>query len=224
MISVIIVSDSSKPEFRQLTCGAIASAQTCDNVVKQIIVVETSGELYHYDGAESILMDGAFNYNKCLNIGYSIAKYDYLAFCNNDLVFYENCFSEIIKAFEAHPLLASQGAALPDNYHFKTYRIDPKKTWIVYGYEHVKHLSGWAIFTKRETINKIGLFDERFKFYYADNEYLRRLSNKNLKNALNTRAIIAHIGHATASTLPAHVQHDYTIGQAQIFNTIHGRK
>ena len=69
-------------------------------------VIETCRE-YEYKYATTILnIEKEFNYNKCLNIGTKYSNDQYIAYCNNDLLFHKDWAKNILHVFKAHEYLS----------------------------------------------------------------------------------------------------------------------
>lgn len=61
-------------------------------------------------------------------------------------------------------------------------------------------ITGSCMYIKRSTINKIGLLDEDYKFYYEDVDYCFRMKKANIKFACNHDVAIIHHGSASSTS------------------------
>jgi GT2 family glycosyltransferase len=62
-------------------------------------------------------------------------------------------------------------------------------------------LTGWCIFVKRDIFNIVGLLDEQFDFWYADNDYGRTLLKHRITHALIGTSKVDHLGNQTHNAL-----------------------
>jgi len=102
----------------------------------------------------------------------------------------------MLKAMESEHLLSA--SPLCPKTQGATFKTGPN---IDYGYSNAKHLSGWCIFTDRFLYEIIGLIDEDFPFWFADNAYAEQLKKHNVKHALIRNSWVEHKGSRTLKTL-----------------------
>ena len=170
-LSVVIVGDVS----RQITRDCVESLGDCQTIIEP------------FDG----------NYNRSLNRGYKKAEHDYIAFCNNDLIFTPGWFDKLLPHFNEYDSLSPYCP------------LTHKKWWknklpsgIVEGFTIGKILAGWCFVMKRKTYIKIGSFDEDVDFWYSDDIYADQLKFHGLKHALVCDSYVMHKGSSTLTELP----------------------
>jgi GT2 family glycosyltransferase len=164
------------------------------NVDFEILLVESNKDsLYKYpiDQVSIITPKSDFNFHKFLNIGVEQAKGDYLILSNNDVVFDVNWLIEINKVIADNPNILSFSPLDPKAN--KTPKVTLENNSYILGYQIQKHITGWCIITHKKVFNSIQKLDERFEFYYADNDYAMQLQKYNIKHALVTNAIVHHL-------------------------------
>lgn len=218
-VDIIFLSCGRTNELQMLTNNAIASlldSQSVEVIKFNILVVESFKELepYQYPNSKTIYPKSRFGFNRYVNIGIKSTKNKFLCICNNDLLFEKNWASEILKQFEQDDSLYSASPYCPISHppiNIKSH------SGPLYGYEVRKQLVGWCIFVKRDLISKIGLFDPRYRFWYADNDYSQTLSKFSIKHALVTSSIVIHLGSATLETRSVKDQYRLTIGEKYYF-------
>lgn len=160
----------------------------------EIIIVESNKsylDIAKYPSNINVIVPNeVFNFHKFLNIGIESATGNYLALCNNDLIFHENWFSEILKISENHPsILSFSPVANPAEIK--------SNSGFTLGYKVRTHIMGWCIVVKKEIFDKIGMLDETFDFYYADNDYAQVLIKHNIKHALVKACYVEHLDKKT---------------------------
>ena len=89
----------------------------------------------------------------------------------------------------------------------KLYRVLPKKVrgeWLLHRHwdharkRHIQSVCGAAILAKREMINDVGAFDERFHMYGEDVEWCRRIIRKGWHLVFEPGAEVVHFGGQSA--------------------------
>jgi glycosyltransferase involved in cell wall biosynthesis len=191
LVTTIFLSRTATQKTFEMTLEAITSLQksiSSENL--EIILVEsnpeylTSGFEYPAD-VRVILPNEPFNFHRFLNFGIQQSKGDYLVLSNNDVVFHPQWMEEILKVSQAHPEIVS---------------FSPSGKWIEHpqqdyqlGYKVMQQIKGWCLVVKKEVFDVIGLLDETFSFYYADNDYAMTLKYFNLKHALVYRSYVEHL-------------------------------
>ncbi|HEU4497103.1 MAG TPA: glycosyltransferase [Flavobacterium sp.] len=197
LLSVILLSKTdSQPLFQMtLECiNSIAASEIKGNF--EIIIIESNKNFlesgFRYpDFVNVIIPEEKFNFHKFLNIGISNSKGDFIALCNNDLIFKPNWFNEIEQISKRYPSVLSFSPTQ------ECYAEGNKK--VEFGYKVRRHIQGWCIVVKKEIFNKIGLLDETFDFYFADNDYALTLKYHNLRHALVLSSQVLHLEKKSTS-------------------------
>ena len=58
--------------------------------------------------------------------------------------------------------------------------------------QHPSCLVGWCICVTRDTISRVGDFDERFDYYYQDNDYAETIRSLGITHFLVTSSRVRH--------------------------------
>lgn len=179
------------------------------NAEYEIVIVESNESSewnYNFKPLEVLKPKDQFNFHKFLNYGIEQASGDYYVLSNNDVVFEKKCFTEILKVVSVNNKIKSFSP-----YDRKSNKL-PKQIInsndFVLGYEIQKQLTGWCIVAHKSVLDSIGSLDERFDFYYADNDYAMTLIKHNIKHALVTKALAEHLeaGVSKKSKTPVSVE------------------
>ena len=213
-IDVIILSYAKNEALRSMTQQAIDSLLKSEDqsiINFNILVIESNKNLkpFCYKSAQTHYPRTKFNYNRYLNIGIKMSSASYVCIANNDLIFYKNWASELLKALNENPNLESVSPFC--NIHHPSIAIKPN-SGLIYGYEIRNHLAGWCIFFKRDLIQKIGYFDEKIKFWFSDNDYANTLQENKLQHALVTSSRVDHIGGVSTESISKVQKYDFTYG------------
>jgi hypothetical protein len=195
---LITVSCSSSVELIDMTQRCIDSARQ-DDIDLNVIVVETCKQT-DYNADQIVMYDGAFCYNRALNLGLTQAKGDIHILANNDLIFHKG-WSAIGEAMIINKFPSA--CALSQDHRQKTFR---RGDWIYEGYAIGTYLPGWCIFLTKEGLRTIGgkLWDD-VDFWYSDNLYADQLMEYGVRHGLFCNVQVDHITSMTLrSTSPSH--------------------
>lgn len=191
-IDIVILSNTADLNYYKLLKQCITSIKSNKDINTHIIVVETNKELRGKDLKLPIDVfyipdDEEFNYNKFLNYGLQHCKHDFICISNNDVIYESNTINVLVDSLNEYDSVSPWDNNESWKYHpcRGTYE----------GYKITSHLTGWCIVTKRDTLEKIGgSFDERFAFWYQDNDYAELLKKHDLTHALIGDVSVYHLG------------------------------
>ena len=197
-LSVIILSKTISDIIFDTTMNCIRSLQDSEDFKNddlEILLIESNVDYFKsYSYPKEVIVitpEEKFGFHKFLNIGIKAAKKEFVALCNNDLVFNENWFSEIIKVAEKRKDVLSFSPIDPRN------ELGKFKGDSVEGYKVTQQIKGWCLVCKKELFDSYGLLDEKFKFYYSDNDYALSLLYNNIKHLLVTNSKVIHLHKVT---------------------------
>lgn len=187
---VCIVSDSSTPELEAMTQACIDSIHLDEG--HGIVVSDKQGTIFR--GAVTIKQEEPFNYNnelnRCAERGLHW-KPDYIAFCNNDLMFTKG-WSSIVEDMKKHGL-ESISPICPRSHKQHGLRVSKM---VSKGYKVGIHFPGWCFVWSTDLYNRIGL-RTNCRFYCADNETVEQLKENGIEHGLSHRVVVEHLGSQT---------------------------
>lgn len=198
-IDIIILSNGTTEELVQLTNQTIQSvfdSEAENNVGFDVLVVESNKALqpYQYPRSTTIYPTAKFGFHKYLNIGLAATKNELVCFCNNDLIFHKNWASNLLKTIQTDPSISSVSMYCPIFHQDKGLTNN-----LTFGYQNGVHFTGWCFLVKRSVLEKIGGFDEKFTFWYCDDDFRLTLEKYKFKNVLIKDAKVTHLGSRTLS-------------------------
>lgn len=201
-IDVIILSYAKTDGLKQMTEQTVKSLIDSEDPAKisfNIIVIESNHDIKptQYHGTNTIYSNKKFGYHRYMNIGIKMSQNPYICICNNDLLFHFRWASEILKAFNQNPTLESASPICSIHHPQKNIALNDG---VHIGYEVRKEIAGWCLFFKRDILKKTGLLDEKYTFWYADNDYANTLEKHQIKHALVTSSIVDHLESKTLKT------------------------
>ncbi|HVW96646.1 MAG TPA: hypothetical protein VHA56_11820 [Mucilaginibacter sp.] len=212
-IDIIILSYAKSDELKQTTIDTINTlieSENPDKISFNILVIESNKNLkpYQFEHTTTLYTDVPFGYNRYMNIGIKATSNPYVCLCNNDLIFHRGWASAILEqmALDADLLSVNPYCEIA---HSATIPADGSN--IISTIPGI--LVGWCLFFKREMLKVTGYFDERFIFWYADNDYGNTMEKHRIKHALVTSSKVTHIGSQSHFILNDAERFEYTYGQ-----------
>lgn len=181
-IDIIILSNTANVQYYYTLKSCIDSIKNSSSINPRIIVIESNKKLKDKDlqlpiDVLYIPEDEKFNYNKFLNYGLKFCIHNNICISNNDVIYNADTLHGLVEYLKVYDSVSPWDKN-------STFRFHPHKG-IYEGYSTRSHVTGWCIVTTRDTINKIGgEFDERFSFWFQDDDYAMLLKENNLKHAL----------------------------------------
>lgn len=208
-IDVIILSNGKDQNLVKLTTQTIQSLIASEDPYKvhfKVLVIESNSILkpFQYKNSKTIYPESKFGFHKYLNIGVKQTSSDLICFCNNDLIFHKGWASAIISALRVDCEIYSASTFCP-NFHSKKSAEIPNK--INYGYKNGVLFTGWCFMVKRSVFDTLGMFDEKFTFWHADDDFRLTLKKNELKNALIKSSKVTHLGSETLNKEQDKEQH-----------------
>ncbi len=202
MIDVVILSDAKTKALHQITKDCLNSLFESEQPGTFNVTVIESNYTIDYENTNTINLDIPFNYNKYMNIGATYGSSEFIAFCNNDLIFHKGWATELLKySFD------SSSPKCPIN------PLQKDMDFLHLGFETSKHLSGWCLFLKRKWFDYMCGFDEDFEFWCADDSYREQLKYHNINHYLVSTSLVTHLGSQTLKTVDYNTNEYLTVTQ-----------
>ena len=217
-VDVIIVADSSREEFRAMTRNCIDTVQNSNPRFEyNIIIVESwdgfAGSGHRYDGCTVVVPGVPFNYNLFLQYGIAQGEAEWVALCNNDLLFDPEWMKEIKNTYDEFQIRGYEKCSSFSPWcplvHPNRFKV---KTNVHFGFRTGYELAGWCIVVRRDLLAKINL-DTRVDFWFSDNIYADELMRLEEEHCLVTNAVVTHLGSKTLNTRPRQEWKRLTTGQ-----------
>lgn len=202
-LSVVILSLAIDDDVFRLNCQCIDSlfaSLNRDNVGLEIVLIESCKNAnYQYRPEVTLIVpDELFNFHRFLNIGLRNTHGNFIAFCNNDIVFSLGWFSAIMKVKNEHPEFMCFSPLDRSYPMMKEDSLPSSKDYYI-GWENKKHFAGWCFVWERRVFDIIGPLDERFSFYYADDDELQTLRYYAIPNVVVTHSEVKHLSQVVTN-------------------------
>lgn len=195
-ISVIILSYAIDEEVYRMNCRAVESLFASENWADgelEVLLIESNREVsYTYDPRVRIIVpEEKFGFHRFFNIGLEQTSGEFVAFCNNDIVFQKGWWSAIMKVKKEH-LRFMCFSPVDSSYPMMAEEIAIGREYTI-GWENKRHFAAWCFVWERKVFKTIGLFDETFDFYSADDDELQTLHYWAIPNVLVTDSEVKHL-------------------------------
>lgn len=204
-LSVIILSYALDDDIYNLNKQAIESllaSETWPSGRLQILLIESNKEnpyQYPYPNVDVLIPNEKFGFHRFFNIGIEHTDGEYLAFCNNDIIFHKKWFSAIREvADNRQRFLCFSPIDDSGNYPKMSPEALPRDKAYYRGWEHQKHFAPWCFVWKRKAFDITGPFDETIDFYGADCDEQNMMSRNALWSVVCTKSVVNHLAGQTA--------------------------
>jgi GT2 family glycosyltransferase len=226
-VDVIIISWARNEELLGVTRQGLDSlfgSEPNGDVTFHAYIVESNPDVnydefnksYRRHTTKTIHPETEFGYHKYLNIGRREGNSPYVVLCNSDLTYENGWATAIISAMEHFPRFLSASPWCPQTQGSNENHLQN----IYEGYRVRGELAGWCIFQQRKIYDIIRELDEKFTFWYCDNDYSLELQKNNIAHCLVPASVVNHheknLGK-TGETLSESDQRKITIEQEKVF-------
>lgn len=207
----IIMPVWNKKELTRQCLDSIFENTNCDY---RIIIIDNASDgptqeylntvkNSHPDKVTLIRNQQNLGFTKAINQGMDNSSGGYVCILNNDVIVFDGWLSQMIEIAESKKAIGivnpanNFGAKKPKDITLKQYAqnktIGKAGQWI-----ETATPVGFCYLIKREVINKIGKFDERFSpGYFEDTEYAIRARNSGYKSVFAKGAFVFHEEHSS---------------------------
>lgn len=202
-LSIIILSYALDDEVYQMNVRAIESLFASENWRDgelEVVLMESNRETkYTYDSRVRVMMpEEKFGFHRFFNIGLDNTSGEFIAFCNNDIVFMPGWWSAIMEVKRKHPKFMCF-SPLDSSYPMMTPEAMPRNKEYYIGWENKRHFAAWCFVWERKVFDMIGRFDEIFDFYSADDDELQTLRYYAIPNVLVTGSEVKHLSQVVTN-------------------------
>jgi hypothetical protein len=195
-VDVIFLAYTLDDSYYRMLDSALYTLGNSETKYKfNVTIVESNPNFdslgFTYRDAKVIQPRESFNYNKYLNYGLAETKNEWVIVCNNDLLFTQGWFSNIMVHHMNYPMVKSFSPYDPF-WHVQR-DFDTDRYNLFFGDRVGYELCGWCLAIHREIIDKCELFDPRFTFLYQDNDYRETIKKEGYTHALAGDSIVYHL-------------------------------
>lgn len=183
-----------------------------------------------------ILLGENWGFARAVNQGIKKAKGKYILLLNSDTQVQKETLKEAVDFIQRHPhsivglqLVNLDGSIQPSVYHFPSILGAVKEFWLGQKDSYQKYypksphpvkvdaVTGAAMLIPKKIIKKIGLFDEKYFFYFEDLDYCRRAKKAGLKVYYLPSVKILHHHGAATQAIPE-LTHQWLVESSKKYN------
>jgi GT2 family glycosyltransferase len=202
-IDVVMLAYTGSREIYEMNLQAIHSLRVAEpEIAFQVYLLESNPDFaqlgWAYDAATQVIFPKeAFNFNRYNNIGAALGTADWIVFTNNDVVYAPGWCSALLTAHTHDPRLRCLCPVDPQS------EFTPAGTFGAHERYRIGHhvrvtFTGWCFMVQRSVFAETGPFDERFDYYYADDDFTLHLRKYDILNAAVMAAHVHHLAHVTS--------------------------
>lgn len=200
-VDVVILSNCVNKQIYEMNVDCLESLFSSETDYSfNVLLIESnqkvlqSNWIYNqFPQVKLIIPEESFNFNKFLNIGITHSHNEFIAFCNNDLLFKKGWFNSIHKAMEQTNGLSFCPINPCSKNTYKYMAGGYRK-----GYRVNNEFFGWCYVVKKELFSHIPVHDERFDFYFQDNDFAMTLRKYNISHYLVPQSHVIHLEGKTS--------------------------
>ena len=210
-ISVIILSYALDDEVYQMNTRCLyslfASEQWGKGELEVLLMESNRSATYQYDDRVRVMIpEEKFGFHRFFNLGLDNTTGEYIAFCNNDIVFQPNWWTAIMRVKEQQPNFMCF-SPLDRSYPMMTEEEMPSTKDYYIGWENKRHFAAWCFVWERKVFDIIGKFDELYDFYSADGDELLTLRKYAIPNILVTNSEVKHLSQVVTKKMEKKMSH-----------------
>jgi GT2 family glycosyltransferase len=223
-IDIIMLTNTANNDIYRMTLDAVKSLRnSSDEDFFNIILVESNKDTtYEFPVDVYLRPEETFNYNIYLNQAAKHCICDYSAVSNNDVYFHRGWWEKLRDAMVKHnldtasPRSPREQVGIIPQVEMK-HRFTPNNK-VVEGYMIAYHFCGWFWAMKKSVREWLFPLDEKFSFFYQDNDITMRLEEKESKHALVAASHVDHFGQSSHKILLESKQYyKHTFGLEKTF-------
>lgn len=204
-LSVIILSYAIDNDVYEMNCRCLdslrASEEWKDGELEIVLMESNKENPYAYGSDVKVVVpDEAFNFHRFLNIGVDKSDGEFVALCNNDIVFEKDWFSAIQNVKKDHPKFMCF-SPLDRSYPLMGEDTLPLSKDYYIGWENKKHFAAWCFVWERKVFDIVGRLDETFDFYSADDDELMTLRKYAISNVVVTGSEVKHLSQVVTKKM-----------------------
>lgn len=220
MIDVVMLAFTRDRALYEMNLQAIASLRAAEPEIQfNVFLLESNpafGALgWEYDSATQVIYPpGPFNFNRFNNFGATLGTADWVVFSNNDVVYAPGWCSAMLAAHTQNPAIRCLCPVDLDS------QYTPAGTFAANEQYRIGHhvritFTGWCFMVQRSVLQETGPFDERFDYYFADDDFTMQLRKADILNAAVMGAQVHHLAHVTSRKSDLDISEKFRQDQAR---------
>lgn len=209
-------------EIFDMNLQAIASLRLGEPAIDfNVFLLESNADFHSLGWAypdnllvQLIYPQEAFNFNRFNNIGARLGQADWILFTNNDVVFGPGFCTRMLAAHSQNAQLRCLCPVDITSPYTPEGTFGPQEAYRV-GHHVRITFTGWCFLVQRSIWADIGGFDERFDYYFADDDFTLQLRKHDILNAAVIGAHVRHLAHVTSRKNALDISEKFKTDQAR---------
>lgn len=215
---ILILSYCKNAEIFQMNLECLRTLLESEAADTFNVLVIESNKNFHEEGyqypwpkVKILTPEEDFNFNRFLNLGLKQTRGRWVGICNNDLVFEKGWFSAMMQVHQQQPQIRSFCPMDEQSEYTPAERFAEQDFYT--GYRIRTEFVGWCYLVERKAIEEIKAFDERFGFYYQDDDFAMSLRKHSIAHAMVPGSRVHHVGavSSTSSGINPRFEQDRTL-------------
>jgi GT2 family glycosyltransferase len=202
-IDVVMLAYTGSREIFDMNVHAISSLRTSEPDLQfNVFLLESNPDFskfgWQYDPQTQVIFPEApFNFNRFNNIGLGLGTAEWVVFSNNDVVYHSGWCTTMLNVAQQHPEIRCLCPVDPASQFTPPGTFQPAEDYRIGHWVRVT-FTGWCFMVQRSVFQEIGPFDERFDYYFADDDFTMHLRRQDILNAAVPAAHVTHLAHVTS--------------------------
>jgi GT2 family glycosyltransferase len=202
-VDVVMLALTGSREIHAMNTNAIASLRASEPHIQfNVFLLESNvdfpGMGLAYDAETQVIYPReAFNFNRFNNIGLGLGKAEWVVFSNNDVVYHAGWCTAMLSAHQKNPKIRCLCPVDQASQYTPPGTFKPHEAWRI-GHLVRVTFTGWCFMVQRSVFQQTGPFDERFDYYFADDDFTLQLRQQDILNAAVPAAHVTHLAHVTS--------------------------
>ncbi|MFM2375796.1 MAG: hypothetical protein RLZZ165_893 [Bacteroidota bacterium] len=217
-MDIVLLAYTGSREIFDMNTRAIQSLLDSEPGIRfRIFLLESNPQFqslgWRYDqDIQLVFPGGKFNFNQFNNVGLGLGSAEWVVFSNNDVVFHPGWCTEMLAVNALDPGIRCLCPVDPASPHTPAGTFGPSERYRT-GYHVRTTFTGWCFMVQRSVFQDIGPFDERFDYYFSDDDFTMRLRKAGILNAAVPGAHVTHLAHVTSRENGLDVSKKFREGQ-----------
>jgi GT2 family glycosyltransferase len=220
VVDVVMLAFTATEEIFQMNCTAISSLRAAEpDIHFNVFLIESNAAFeglgWEYDPATQVIQPREkFNFNRFNNLGAALGSADWVVFSNNDVVFEQGWCTALLHAHAQNSRLQSLCPVDPASQYTPSGTFSSQEVFRI-GHHVRVTFTGWCFMVQRSVLGLIGGFDERFDYYFADDDFTLQLRQFDILNAAVMGAHVHHLAHVTSRSNALDISEKFKTDQAR---------
>jgi GT2 family glycosyltransferase len=218
-IDVVMLAFTQSRTIYEMNVRAIASLRASEpEIIFRIRLLESNPDFealgWQYDAETQVIYPRErFNFNRYNNLGAGLGTAAWIVFSNNDVVYAPGWCTALLAVHAQRPRIRCLCPVDDRSQYTPPGTFHPGETHRI-GHHVRITFTGWCFMVQRSVFAKTGPFDERFDYYFADDDFTMQLRRADILNAAVMGSHVHHLAHVTSRSSALAITEKFKTDQA----------